>query len=813
MEEVNLISEISKDNATLAELRSKGGNPLDIQRITDRVRNNTEKLNKLREVPKQESFSESLNKRLDELGYSEDEIFAMSDMDKLEFVANNVTPEMRQFHRQMINEFSDIVHKEILEQMGFKNKKLADMSSQEMLTALREEMDLQLKAKGLTEEQIRGMGDSDKLKTIGTDDLINNSINRKIKELGYSDEDLSHLFNEDKQYLINNELDKFTAEPFLNSELRDLGYTELDIKGMGFTAKISIVKDRIFASMWEELGREGEILPEKPSEGGKGGVGVKEKVETKTEVKTKVKEETITEKQEVKPETEQKPTTKTETPTKETTTTETGEQVFLPDQTQLSDKIYALIWEDGKLHWAWIAPEPLQQGYIEIETKSGVANVPKEEYGRMTREQIERLYATEVKEEPTPSEFVAPFGEPSRQPQPSPEMKPLTESDFAKPEPIFVPTPVPITAPGYETPEPKPVPPPEPTPEPSPFTRTVTPPETITKERVVTRAGTIPSKYDKDSYEEQVAKILPGTAVWIQGRPKGSGDRDNVGMYRVLPPPYQQEDSFAMREPPPGYKDMGWSGKGMARQSLQIIGGTPDKDIEDIDLGWVRINIRVGGGKPEIEYVHDTEANVGQRNKTVGMGRGQIPIEAWEEAKARGVKYDEFIATYNGELVGGQKIEGNPIGKTSYTAIIPEENIQSEQTITVEQNPEIPKVQEESLKELVETESQPLTEIVEKEEPQEKSEIAQRMDDLIGLDDLLNDEPIESAEVEAPVAPSNATVVKSYVRRKKPSGKNWWESSYYQNPEIPRKKVDVSGITEPTYMGRRVLPPDLGSEL
>jgi len=670
MEEVNLISEISKDNATLAELRSKGGEPLDIQRLSDRINNNVNKLNKLREVINKETgesltIDEAIDIRLKEMGYSELDILTMAKDDKYNTVVNNIPP-----------------------------------------------------------------------------------------------------------------------------------------------SKIP--------SAFEEVS-----LEPKPEEGG-GGVGVKEKVETKTEVKTEVKpEEKTIIKEDVKPETDKITKTETETPSKETTTTETGEQVFLPDQTQLSDKIYALIWEDGKLHWAWIAPEPLQQGYIEVDTKSGVANVPKEEYGRMTREQIERLYATEIEEKPTPSEFVAPFGEPSRQPQPSPELRPLTESDFAKPEPIFVPTPVPITTPGYETPEPEPVPPPEPTPEPSSFTRTVTPPEVVTKERVVTRVGTIPTITGKDSYEEQVAKIKKGTVIWIQGRPKGSDDRENVGMYRVLPPPYQQEDSFAMREPPPGYKDMGWTGKGMAKQSLQIIGGTPDKDIEDIDLGWVRINIRVGGGKPEIEYVHDTEANVGQRNKTVGMGRGQIPIEAWEEAKARGVKYDDFIATYNGELVGGQKT-------TEVEDTIPEyeaETIQPKQAI-IEQTPELlqvkevevkqPEIQESELKEVVETNDEPLTEVVEYEEPQEKSSIAQRMDDIIGLDALLNDEPQnESAEVEVSTVPRDATVVKSYVRRKKPSngGKNWWESSYYQNPELSRKKVDVSGITEPTYLGRKVLPPDLGSEL
>src|SRR3990172_9955614 len=87
----------------------------------------------------------------------------------------------------------------------------------------------------------------------------------------------------------------------------------------------------------------------------------------------------------------------------------------------------------------------------------------------------------------------------------------------------------------------------------------------------------------------------------------------------------------------------------MSRASLQIIGGLPEHDIQNIDLGWARINIKTGGGKPEIEYVHDVESNTGERSKTVGMGKGQIPVEAWQEAKARGIKYEDFIASYKGE--------------------------------------------------------------------------------------------------------------------------------------------------------------------
>jgi len=96
---------------------------------------------------------------------------------------------------------------------------------------------------------------------------------------------------------------------------------------------------------------------------------------------------------------------------------------------------------------------------------------------------------------------------------------------------------------------------------------------------------------------------------------------------------------------------------------LQVL-GTPPSDINNLDLGFVRINIKMEGGKPQIEYVHDEDANVGSREQTVGMGEGQIPVEAWKEAKAQGQSYDDFIANYKGDLVGqesGQPIESESL--------------------------------------------------------------------------------------------------------------------------------------------------------
>jgi hypothetical protein len=126
-------------------------------------------------------------------------------------------------------------------------------------------------------------------------------------------------------------------------------------------------------------------------------------------------------------------------------------------------------------------------------------------------------------------------------------------------------------------------------------------------------------------------------------------------MYKVVPPPYNEK--YTTRELPPGYLDSGVSGKGSAKESLQVIGGALEGDVSGLDLGWARINLTaLPDGGADIEYVHDKEANVGSRNKTVGQGVGQIPIEAWKEAKAQGADYKTFITTYSGELVGGEQV-------------------------------------------------------------------------------------------------------------------------------------------------------------
>lgn len=224
--------------------------------------------------------------------------------------------------------------------------------------------------------------------------------------------------------------------------------------------------------------------------------------------------------------------------------------------------------------------------------------------------------------------------------------------------------------------------------------------------------------------EEQKKRIIksppPGTIVWIQGRPQHTGDT-TAPMFKVLPPPYKTEDMFTTREIPSGYNDEGFTGKGMAFKSIQVLGGYPPSDIEGVDLGFAKVNIKMEAGKPRIEYAHDVESNTGDRSMTVGQGRGQIPIKEWEEAKAQGIVFDDFIASYKGD-----KNETEVVREAAQTEVDEEET------------------------------------------------------------------PIEEPRS---------------VRLRKPQKMaNWWETPEYEPPkEMPYR--------EPTYRGRRLLPPDLGATL
>lgn len=137
-------------------------------------------------------------------------------------------------------------------------------------------------------------------------------------------------------------------------------------------------------------------------------------------------------------------------------------------------------------------------------------------------------------------------------------------------------------------------------------------------------------------YNEQVARIKPATIVWVQGRPQGGP------MWKVLPPPYQQEDIFTMRQAPPGATD---NGKNGTRETLQVIGGEVSREV-NITLGHLHIHITPNNGTLGITFTHGVNSNIGKREQTIGLGEGQIPIGIWQQAKARGMSLANFRDNY-----------------------------------------------------------------------------------------------------------------------------------------------------------------------
>ena len=239
-----------------------------------------------------------------------------------------------------------------------------------------------------------------------------------------------------------------------------------------------------------------------------------------------------------------------------------------------------------------------------------------------------RIDETELQEFRTPDKISYPA--PATEPFPEPVTEPIP---FPEPLPVPLPEPLPL-------PEPVPEPIPEPLPEPLPYSEFVKPTD---KEK-----ETVPKTYKgfikaKNKEGQEVDLVVPQSSiVWVQGNPMFKGGTF-APMYKILIPPYGTEDMYSSRETPDGYDNKGYKGKGSARKSLQVIGGMLDNDIENVDLGWARINIRNDSGRPEIEYIQDIEANSGQRSETIGQGKGQIPFEIWKEAKSKGISKQELI--------------------------------------------------------------------------------------------------------------------------------------------------------------------------
>jgi len=133
---------------------------------------------------------------------------------------------------------------------------------------------------------------------------------------------------------------------------------------------------------------------------------------------------------------------------------------------------------------------------------------------------------------------------------------------------------------------------------------------------------------------ENLAKITPLTVTWIQGRPDGGP------MWRVLPPPYKQEDMFTMRTTPPGAAAREGNGP---YETLQVIGGVLSEAIT-FDVGYSRFTVSpLPDGKVNIQAGHAPDkSNTGTYFDTVGTGYGQLSIKAWRQAKAKGMTFADF---------------------------------------------------------------------------------------------------------------------------------------------------------------------------
>lgn len=418
-----------------------------------------------------------------------------------------------------------------------------------------------------------------------------------------------------------------------------------------------------------------------PERGGGGTrAAVKEKTETKPKTADELDELFKTE-EEVKPETEIKTETPSETKPVTRTMTEVTPSVIPPEiPGELGVISYPFdpdLNPDAAREYERLLRElGYTRGYIEEKKIPDTFKERVDELSRtMTRTQAIKQVLEEFEDSPTSFESAAvspftitsadieglpstsPFRQPQPQPLPQPEPvpfeSPFEETDVetateSETEPFTEPFTRPVEQPVEQT---------RPLPEPS---GVAAPPRQIDTE---TRRPPPPPPPGREfvSDEEARRRIKPGTITWRQGL-----------YWRVLPPPYGQEDFFAMASAPPGiYKYA--TGKGSARKTLQVIGGPP-AGTATVDLGWARIRLTPDNrGEVSIEYLQDADANTGKREFTVGMGAGQIPIEVWKEGKAQGKTLEEVGREWQAEReMQAERIPREP----QYRPIIPVSEIE-----------------------------------------------------------------------------------------------------------------------------------------
>jgi len=388
--------------------------------------------------------------------------------------------------------------------------------------------------------------------------------------------------------------------------------------------------------------------------------------------------------------------------------------------------------------------------------------------------------------------------------------------------------PVPYEVPPYEPPPPPPPIPEEPPPPPPP----------------------IKPKFKK---WEKGSKIPAGGAYnWRQGAPRGFKER---GLWMVWIHPFRQEDIFIDDEPLKG-NPLYAEGAGSTQKTLYFVGeGTPP-DIEPVDWGTHYYGIRGVGkeGKPELLYSRDPKdvykGEIAQGERILPEGKRILPRETEEfraevggvedvyrrykpeeigkgkamaiskarladesgdiEREAKEVAYIEAISMEEGE---GEEAERNKIEEEEPVeeepgavglGLVGEGIFQEEVRVPFFDKPL--EVKEESKVSRVETSPETKLPVVETTSEPESAEAG--VASKSGLQEEKTISEPEEAEEETSIP-----VKVGKEEGLSPTYRDWWDDPYYEEPAPPRKPVGRSVYAERTYLGHRLLPPQVGGDL
>ena len=579
-----------------------------------------ESMNKLLDLSKtvEKSFTAEqlttvINNKLKDLGYSDENISQLTDSQKFNIVANNKTYESLNF------------------QILAKTNELRTQIAQD--------------------QQIL-----DGYKTSGqVDDNLIKTLQDKIQENQSKLSDLENLMPDEKSVT---EISQTERQQLINSTLKKMGYSDNDIAQLTDTEKLDIIsgnktptKVSFNVESEEEqppsTGGDKKPTPE-PEQGGNVVTKIKTEVKTETVVKTpeeleemmadKEKEEEIAPEKQPEP----KPTPKPEPSRSPSTKTEI--QVSQPE----GEPYWTWVWENGAVVFKQVTPQKLQQltmtpelnseRALEIQRENDAAQQLAQRLGisvtkalEMIQNGVQQLIVPSQVQQMNKVQTMEQVMAKEPQPQPQPEQIPapnlVKSPDMVKiqqPDVVKIPQPDVVKIP---QPDVNKIPQPDTNKPPATDTKIIPPPVIwFPKRKEIIPTG-----------KETSPNVPAGSWVWVQGIPNGGA------MWKVLPPPYKEEDLYTIRHAPVGaYKFPDNLGKGLAYRTFQII-GKPAVDEATANLGWTTVTVKhQKGNNYEIKFGQNSEANVGKREETIGMGQGQIPIEVADAAKAEGISPTEL---------------------------------------------------------------------------------------------------------------------------------------------------------------------------